>query len=482
MITLPRTAPTLAIAALLAPTAFAATGPSSSATPYLTPLDGGVSFTSLLTTGDYVRKTNKGNELYRMAGTPDGLGAFDNGDGTITVLAGHEFTPGEGVVRAHGGAGSFVSKWQVRKSDLKVLSGDDEIRTVNLWDGSRYVATPGVVFSRFCSADLPAVSALFNHVTGKGFSEGRVFLDGEEVSGGRAFAHIVSGRQHGTSYQLPRITGNSYENLLASPYEQDKTVVIADNDGSLNASKVYVYVGQKQTQGSPIDQAGLTNGATYQLAIDGYATESGASPIPNGFVGNFSLGASGGTGLNRVEDGAWDTSNPNRYYFVTTASFTTNTRLWRLTFNDIKNPQAGGKIEVLVDGDAWGAKMLDNMTVDSAGDVYLQEDVGNQPHLGKLWRYHAGSGVMTQLAQHDESRFISGAPADIDGTDSKQSDEESSGVVDVSALFDGVAGYDTAHYNYFLLDVQAHYTGISGVPLAPELFEGGQLLMMKVAK
>jgi hypothetical protein len=126
--------------------------------------------------------------------------------------------------------------------------------------------------------------------------------------------------------------------------------------------------------------------------------------------------------------------------------------------------------------------MLDNMTIDQAGDVYLQEDVGNQTHLGKVWRYHAGSGVMTVLAQHDESRFISGAPADIDGSENKQSDEESSGIVDVSSLFAGVAGYDTAHNRYFLLDVQAHYTGVSGIPLSPELVEGGQLLMMKVVK
>jgi len=126
--------------------------------------------------------------------------------------------------------------------------------------------------------------------------------------------------------------------------------------------------------------------------------------------------------------------------------------------------------------------MMDNLTIDRAGDVYIQEDVGNQAHLGKVWRYHAASGVITALAQHDETRFLSGAANDIDGTDNKQSDEESSGVIDVSALFDGVAGYDTVHYNYFLLDTQAHYTSINGVPLAPELFEGGQIMMMKVAK
>ena len=473
----------LVVSSLLLPVAAsAATGPSTSTTPYLKPLDPSVEFTSILSVGDSARKMHQGNETYRMVGTPDGLGAFDNGDGTFTLLVNHEFTEDLGVTRANGGKGAFVSKWQIRKGDLKVFSGEDLMDTVNLWNGSDYVATPGVVFSRFCSADLPKVSALYNRATGKGFGEGRIFFNGEEISNGRAMAHIASGRQHGTSYELPRFGRNAWENLLASPYEQDKTVVAADNDGALNASKVFIYVGEKQTQGSPIDQAGLNNGQAFQVSVDGYTNESGAHPIPNGYTGNFSLVTSGGTGLNRVEDGAWDTVNPNRYYFVTTASFTTNSRLWRLTFNDIRNPQAGGKIEVLVDGNVWGVKMMDNMTIDDAGDVYLQEDVGNNPYLGRVVKYHAGSGVVSVLAQHDETRFISGAANDIDGSGNQQSDEESSGIIDVSSLFTGVAGYDTDRYRYFLLDVQAHYTAVNGVPLDPELVEGGQLLMMKVAR
>ena len=39
-----------------------------------------------------MKRKNKGNELYRMARIPDGLGAFDNGEGTITVLMSHELT------------------------------------------------------------------------------------------------------------------------------------------------------------------------------------------------------------------------------------------------------------------------------------------------------------------------------------------------------------------------------------------------------
>src|SRR5580765_5208661 len=69
-------------------------GPSSSQTPYLVRTTPGIVTTSVLTTGDSV-------DGYRMAGIPDGLGAFDNGDGTFTVLMNHEIPVTSGVERAH---------------------------------------------------------------------------------------------------------------------------------------------------------------------------------------------------------------------------------------------------------------------------------------------------------------------------------------------------------------------------------------------
>ena len=182
--------------ALLAPAAaMAAVGPSTTATPYLTPIDSSVEFTSVLGVGDTVKRKNKGNESYRMSGIPDGMGAFDNGDGTITVLVAHELRASLGVVRTHGAKGAFVSRWQVRKSDLKVLNGDDLINTVKLWNDSAYVATPAVAFNRFCSADLAETSAFFNSSTGKGFNEGRIFLNGEDLTSFirlRSVFHFVS--------------------------------------------------------------------------------------------------------------------------------------------------------------------------------------------------------------------------------------------------------------------------------------------------
>src|SRR5262245_58098693 len=71
---------------------------------YLTPTAPAVEITPLVTTGDSVGG-------YKMVGIPDGIGAFDNGDGTFTILMNHELGATSGVARAHGGTGAFVSKW-----------------------------------------------------------------------------------------------------------------------------------------------------------------------------------------------------------------------------------------------------------------------------------------------------------------------------------------------------------------------------------
>jgi len=115
-------------------------GPSSSQTPYLVRLTPEVVTKSVLTTGDAVGG-------YRMAGIPDGLGAYDNGGETFTVLINHEIPNTAGVVRAHGGRGAFVSKWTVDKKTLKVRQGETSSSastagTGPTRSGSRFPADP----------------------------------------------------------------------------------------------------------------------------------------------------------------------------------------------------------------------------------------------------------------------------------------------------------------------------------------------------
>ena len=108
-------------------------GPSSSQTPYLLPIASGVSLTSILTVGDSVNNKTDGTP-YRMVGIPDGLGAFDNNDGTFTLLMNHELGATSGISRSHGAKGAFVSKWIIDKATLQVQSGNDLTQNVKLWN------------------------------------------------------------------------------------------------------------------------------------------------------------------------------------------------------------------------------------------------------------------------------------------------------------------------------------------------------------
>ncbi len=468
-------------------------GPSTTTSPYVLPsLGSGVITKSILTVGD-----NIGG--YRMVGIPDGLGAIKNTDGTFDLLMTHELGATAGVTRAHGSTGSFVSRWNI-SSNLTVNSGRDHLQNnTSVWNwntGTSAYDAPGTfAFDRLCSADLAAPTAYFNPNTGLG-TQDRIFLAGEETRPpfatrhGSAWAHIVSGTSTNQSWELPRLGRMAWENGLASPFAQDKTIVIGmdDSAASTNAgpadepSELYVYVGTKTNSGSTVDRAGLTNGSLFGVKVNGVNAENNASnqALGGSNSGNFSMHNFGNvanqtgatlqddsidndvTRFQRLEDGQWDSrpGHENDYYFLTTASITTNSRLWRMRFNDITQPELGGQLEVILDGDE-GHRMLDNMTIDSHGRILMQEDVGNNSRLGKIWLYDIDSGGMVEVAAHDSSRFINGNAGYL-GTQ----DEESSGIIDAKDILgDG----------WFLFDVQAHYS-ITG-----ELVEGGQLAALYVS-
>ncbi|MDZ4718509.1 MAG: DUF839 domain-containing protein [Roseiflexaceae bacterium] len=459
---------------LAAPTPQAGiSGPSSSVAPYVVSVDTTARLTSILTVGDSVNTKPGSATPYRMVGIPDGLGAFDNGDGTFTVLMNHELGSALGIARAHGGIGAFVSKWVVRKDTLTVVSGADLIQQVATWNtntSSFNAPTTGVVFNRFCSADLPPLSAFYNAATGNGYN-GRIFMNGEEAGAeGRAFGHLLDG----TTYELPRLGKFSWENSLAHPAAGDKTIVAGTDDGT--GGQVYIYVGTKTNSGSAIDKAGLNNGTLYGVKVTGVPAEISATGIASGTaftladLGNVAntTGAAletqsvtaGVTTFLRPEDGAWDPSNPNDFYFVTTNSFAAPSRLWRLRFTDATNPTLGGTISMLLDG-TEGPKMMDNMTISKNGQILIQEDPGNQTYVAKIWRYSIAQDTIFEIAKHDPAVFDPAVASPL-----LTQDEESSGILDVSDILgDGT----------FLFDVQAHVANSD-----PELVERGQLNLLRI--
>ena len=467
---------------------FSTQGPSSSQAAYLVPNQPNVRFVSIITAADTV----PGGAASGFVGVPDGIGAYDNGNGTATILVNHEIGGTLGVQRAHGFIGSFVTKVTVNTSTLAVSSMTDLSQQLSVWNSATnsYVLTTtggtGLAgtgaLTRLCSGDLPDVTAYFNAATGRGTTD-RIYMAGEE-SGveGRPFAWVATGAEAGRTFELPRFGNFSIENLVARPIASDKTIVMGMDDGT--GGQVYFYIGDKQATGTAIERAGLTNGALFGIRAD-FAAETGAGPTS----GTFSLAALGNvdamtgaqletasiaagvTSFLRPEDGAWDTVNPNRFYFQTTNAFNAPSRLWALDFVDPTNPALGGNITAVLNG-TEGQQMLDNLGVTKPGSylpfgtIITLEDVGNNARTGRIYSYDAPSDTLTTIARHNPVLFgddntVVTAPFNID--------EEASGVVDVTAIF------GNANTSAYLIDTQAHY-----LTSTPGIVEGGQLMIMYV--
>src|SRR5262249_42801890 len=145
---------------------------------YVVPTHSGVTTRSLMSVGDSVNLKPDGMTPYRMVGIPDGLGAYDNGDGTFTLVMNHELpvnvtgavgTP-VGAIRAHGNASEFVSKWSIDKATLQVLKVEDLLQdNVSIFLSNNNPSTGGVhtaylpggttPIGRLCSGDLAPVTA-----------------------------------------------------------------------------------------------------------------------------------------------------------------------------------------------------------------------------------------------------------------------------------------------------------------------------------
>lgn len=490
-------------------------------TPYVLPVDTLTETMSLLTvdnTGaaedDVVPKIGGGS--YRMAGIPDGMGVIDNGDGTtFTLVVNHELASGTGVVRDHGGDGAFVSKWIVNKHSLIVTAGDDLAKRIYGWDvaDQRSASAPSAFsFNRYCSADLPEKTAFYNPATNDG-TESRILLNGEEGgTTGWARATIVSGSDAGYGYMLGKfnlstnrsglVGVGAWENLVASPYPQHKTIVVGLNDGGtgIMTNSVAVYIGTKKPNGeSEVDKAGLTNGELRFVNVVGNPLEvvdttTRATRIVNGTP--FTLERTASTTFSRPEDGAWNPLNPNQFYFVTTDQLDQvsddlgaqigQTRLWRLTFSDITIPERGGTIDLLIDGRTVNGEkvnMFDNLTVNKfTGRLILQEDVGGAAHNGKVWEYDpatftgTNTGTLTLLAKHDPARFgdrVRGVTTAA--TLPFTNDEESSGIVDITSIMrESRLHRGNPGEAWYISSDQAHYT----TGITPEQVEGGQIVVI----
>jgi hypothetical protein len=504
----------LSLAAVLAAPASAggstATGPSTTTNPYVLPTADGVRITSLLTVGD----GGAGNG-YKMVGVPDGLGVIRQG-ANLVLYANQEIGDSGGaplgITRRHGQAGSFISRWVIDPKTLRFKEGSDWVNPgTSFYDyptgnyvtnGARFAdsTAQNPYFLRFCSGTLSDPGQFYNESAGTGWQGQIYFANEESGDNGRAFGIT----KEGDATQLPRLGLFSWENTKPAANETDTTLVMGQEDGPTDGSQLWAYVGTKQRNGEPVAKAGLTNGddhvldavdqavstdaqwrATYGKGVGARVTLVDNDWNATGAAQNATAKADG-LSLNRIEDGHWDPNHPNDFYFVTTQGGVVSGSgvaggdtggFWRLRWDDIENPDAGATLTLLLDGSETpndGVKLnkIDNLAIDTHGNVLIQEDPGNVNHLARIVAYRISDGALGVVGQFDPNLFGAGATAD---PTKLTIDEESSGIIDTEAFL----GAGT-----FLFDAQVHTAkGLpagTGPGTVQELVERGQFLLLKV--
>jgi hypothetical protein len=502
---------------------------------YLISASGGATLSVIATTGDTIS-----NEVLR--GVPDGMGAIKNADGTLTLLSNHEISTSADFANKKdtGTWGSSISKMTFDPATKKITKMENWMKSMSYynyatekwgstWEQSLPVGTPatdayGAIIgtngiNRLCSGDLvPAGGFAYTEKDSKtkksvtyGY-KGAVYMTGEEGSDeqSRAFAFDADGN----GIQLPKMGLAPWENLLTKPGTGKATIVMGNEDGNATDSQLYMYVGTKQNTGANFaEKAGLTNGKLYTIALENYRTDNAVRTAAKGtkikvgfnevntnpkFGKLATMSQANGTTFSRIEDGEFDSKNPNVFYFVTTESnkdpLATTPRpgatysrdggaLWKMTFADAKDPFKGATMEMLLNGtEAPYLTKPDNLTID--GDyILIQEDPGNNAHIARLVAYRISDGKLAEIAKFDEQYFITGAAKFI------TQDEESSGIINVNKFLK--ASGDTK--SHFFLNAQVHaklsvsrpdlVTGLpteSVMALDGKAIEGGQYYHLAV--
>lgn len=500
---------------------------NAAAPTYMQSVASSVKLTSVVSAGDYIGS-------YQIAGIPDGLGVIKE-NGKLRIITNHEWSGTNAVAAARNSArgstsGSFISEMHYDLASGTVTKARDFVTDVVWYDYAnvKFGSTPTApadaaaldeyktpnhtsLINRFCSATLAAAGTFYDKASGFGY-QGEVFLAGEEGSDeSRGFAVNAT---DGEMVQIPKFGLSAWENLIPTPNKGKTTGIMGMEDGSATDSQLWMYVGTKTKTGTWYQKAGFTNGATYVLAADAsepvlndneIRTKYGKNkPIKVTFA-KINTAVNGkaqntearekGIELARVEDGSFDPKKPNDFYFVTTESnkdpiatapnpaTPTVTRdggaLWRLRFADVANPAKGGTLELLLNGgEVPYLSKPDNITVDGAGNVLIQEDPGNNALVARIVAYRISDGKLGVLAKFKDEHFAEGGSAFV------TKDEESSGIIDITAEL-SKGKNDKNRYYMFVAQVHgpisAARADIATDPNLAKAIEGGQWYVMTVS-
>ncbi|HET6921032.1 MAG TPA: alkaline phosphatase PhoX [Jiangellaceae bacterium] len=489
--TIRRLISSIAVVAILAVTVVGSGSAVTSVKPYVEPVGGEYQIKALFSVDDKVPVLGGASgQQYRMVGIPDGLGAHSNRDGTSTLFMNHElgFTAqSEPVVGGPKNRGAIVSQW-ILDADGDPVAGKrayDRIYSENTLRGpapevGNEVQMPRQ-FARFCSGFLAGRVNGFDRP---------IYLTNEESNspdtfdgmGGLSVA-IFDGELH----TLPKLGRYSKENTVVQPAQGTRTVIFATEDGPATLdNQLYMYVGTKNWSAGAtvLSRNGLDNGKLYVFRSldpalsDERSFTSGSVTgewvhLPNAeSLSDTELEAAsddvGAMTFVRPEDGAFNPSNPNEFFFDTTGSSSGVAdgvnelgRLYSLRLNP-GNPLKPATLTIVYNADtvvAAGGDIAispDNLDV-SSRYLMINEDgttesravMATKGRDGSIWRFDLVKGPVGAVGV-DASTATRVAQLDPPGRDDIPVGPgvwETSGIIDTTRLF----GADT-----WLSDVQAH--------------------------
>ncbi len=477
-----------------------------------------------------VSETVKG---YTAPGILDGIAAFPRNGGFVRALVNHELsaTNGYPYFLANGTSltGARVSFFDIQRTTLKVNDAGLAYDTAYDRHGALVTSAaqineagdPSRGFDRFCSSQGIEAGTY-------GFVDD-LYITNEETSvsfghahGGSFWILDVAG---GAIWAAPSLGRGTWENATPVESGDPGTVALLLGDDSPGAP-LYLYLGEKDAlgDGSFLDRNGLAVGQLWVWKTDnGDATPqqfNGTGAFRSGFfvpiqilypaqagqpgyddqgylddTTQRALATSLGAFLfSRPEDLHTNPSVGTQVVFASTGRgslFPADTwgDLYIADFNlsNLAAPRAD--LTIVHDADDLavpdsGIRSPDNLVWASDGYVYVNEDRSTEPASlfgaatgieASLWQLDPADGGYLRVAEMDRS-----AIAPSDATDSAPADLgnwESSGVLDVTGLFDTLPGE-----TLLLTDIQAHSITNGSIGGSTSLVQGGQLLLLSNAR
>ena len=394
---------------------------------------------------------------FQFAGTPDGMGAYDNGDGTFTLLVNHEWDRTSKDYPSLRDA--MVAKLTVDRRNLHVVAGE-------------YVVDGREGYKRFCSATLVGKS--------QGFPSDFFLTNEEETSGDAKGIALAINARTNRIVELPQMGHFRHENTTAVPYPGGLALLSGEDheDGQLymllaaNAAEILggsgnLYVLQVlDDRGNPLAaESDLKKGETrparfVPLSRDQNRdadTLSDASHKKEAFR------------FIRIEDSEADRNDPRTVWFATTGRrsqvdgngkpFNGRGNLWKLQLDEADPTK--GKITLVLSGDQGDDLFNPDNLAASPKSLMIQEDITSDfPRYGRILRYDLATGALTPIVELVD-QHAAGAPV-------KPGDWESSGMINA---------FDLLGDGKWIFNVQAHTLR---VPQLGAHGEGGQLLVMKL--